>query len=190
MRAAIKQLVDKGLLIRRQGMGTPVAPKPVRRAVALTSLYDDLKESGREPKIRVLALEETLCKPEIAEHLGLEPNATVVRFDRLRMAEVDPITLMHSFVPVGLLEIEEENLERTGLYETFRAGGIAPYVGTQRVGARKASTEEAELAGPVRASVHDRASGVGEAYRQRPARTAACGGDAVPVGAGAPLPGP
>src|SRR3712207_2003515 len=50
MRAAIKQLVDKGLLIRRRGIGTTVAPRPVRRAVALTSLYDDLKREGREPR--------------------------------------------------------------------------------------------------------------------------------------------
>src|SRR5688500_9107819 len=73
MRAALKQLVDKGLLIRRRGIGTVIATKPVRRAVALTSLYDDLKESGREPTTRVLDLEETLCPPEIAEQLGLGP---------------------------------------------------------------------------------------------------------------------
>src|SRR5919205_2717847 len=76
MRAAIKQLVDKGLVIRRRGIGTTVAPKPVRRAVALTSLYDDLREAGREPRTRVLALEEAPCPPEIAEHLGLEPGAS------------------------------------------------------------------------------------------------------------------
>jgi DNA-binding GntR family transcriptional regulator len=62
MRAALKQLVDKGLLIRRRGIGTMVATKPVRRAVALTSLYDDLKESGREPTTRVLDFEETCAR--------------------------------------------------------------------------------------------------------------------------------
>src|ERR687889_2854506 len=66
MRAALKQLVDKGLLVRRRGIGTIVAPKPVRRAVALTSLYDDLKESGRKPTTRVLDFEETPFPPEIA----------------------------------------------------------------------------------------------------------------------------
>jgi DNA-binding GntR family transcriptional regulator len=145
MRVAIKQLVDKGLLIRRRGIGTTVAPKPVRRAVALTSLYDDLKESGQEPKTRVLALEETLCSPEIAEQLGLGPAAPVLSLDRLRNAGSDPIALMHNVVPVGLLKIEKEDLERTGLYELFRQSGIAPHVATQRVGARKADTRDAEL---------------------------------------------
>src|SRR4028118_1012507 len=63
MRAAMKQLVDKGLLLRRRGIGTMVAPRPVRRAVALTSLYDDLKEAGREPWTRLLSLERAPCPP-------------------------------------------------------------------------------------------------------------------------------
>jgi GntR family transcriptional regulator len=145
MRAALKQLVDKGLLVRRRGIGTMVAPKPVRRAVALTSLYDDLKQAGREPRTRVLALEEVLCPPDVAEHLGLGPTAPVLRFERLRVAGSDPIALMHNIVPVGLLQIDKEGLERTGLYDLFRGSGIAPHVATQRIGARKAGAEEAEL---------------------------------------------
>ncbi len=86
MRAAIKQLVDKGLLMRRRGIGTIVAPQPVRRAVALTGLYDDLKEAGREPETCVLAFEEARCPPDIAEHLDLEPCAPVLSVDRLRLA--------------------------------------------------------------------------------------------------------
>jgi DNA-binding GntR family transcriptional regulator len=145
MRAAIRQLVDKGLLMRRRGIGTTVAPRPVRRAVALTSLYDDLKREGREPRTRVLALEEVLCPPDVAEHLGLGPTAPALRFERLRIAGSDPIALMHNVVPVGLLEVVKEDLERTGLYDLFRGNGITPHVATQRVGARKAGAEEAEL---------------------------------------------
>jgi DNA-binding GntR family transcriptional regulator len=145
MRAALKQLVDKGLLMRRRGIGTTVAPNPVRRAVALTSLYDDLKAAGREPRTSVLELEEVSCPPDVAEHLGLEPTAPVLRFERLRVAGSDPIALMCNVVPVGLLEIEKEDLEQAGLYELFREGGITPHVATQRIGARKAGGREAEL---------------------------------------------
>lgn len=145
MRAAMKQLVDKGLLIRRRGIGTMVAPRPVRRTVALTSLFDDLNEAGREPRTRLLSLERVPCPPDVADHLGLEPNAAVLRFERLRLAGSDPIALMSNVVPDGLVEIREEDLERTGLYELFRGGGVAPNVATQRVGARKAGAEEAEL---------------------------------------------
>jgi DNA-binding GntR family transcriptional regulator len=148
MRAAIKRLVDKGLVVRRRGIGTIVAPQPVKRAVALTSLYDDLKEAGREPETRVLGFEEVPCPPEIAENLTLEVGVPVLSLDRLRVANSGahaPIALMHNVVPTGLLEIEERDLERTGLYELFRRSGIAPHVATQHIGARRAGAEEAEL---------------------------------------------
>lgn len=145
MRAAMKQLVDKGLLLRRRGIGTMVAPRPVRRAVALTSLYDDLKEAGREPRTRLLSLERGPSPPDVAEHLALAPGATVLAFDRLRVAGSDPIALMHNAVPDGLLGFEEGDLERTGLYELLRGAGISPHIATQRVGARKAGADEAAL---------------------------------------------
>ncbi len=145
MRAAIKELVDKGLLVRRRGLGTIVAPQPVRRAVALTSLYDDLAKAGREPKTRVLSFEEVPCSPEIAEHLGLEVGVPVLRFERLRLAGSDPIALMSNAVPASLLEITKEDLEQTGLYELFRGNGITPHIANQRIGARKAAGKEVEL---------------------------------------------
>jgi len=70
MRAAPKQFVDEGLLTYRRGIGTVISTKPVRRAVALTSLYDDLMESGREPITSVSNTEVTLCPPEVTEPLG------------------------------------------------------------------------------------------------------------------------
>jgi DNA-binding GntR family transcriptional regulator len=133
--------------MRWRGIGTIVAPQPVRRAVALTSLNDDLKEACREPEICVLAFEEARCPPDIAEHLGLEPGAPVLSFDRLRLANSEahvPIALMHNVLPTGLLTTDEKDLERTGLYELFRRSGIAPHVATQRIGARRAGAKEAE----------------------------------------------
>jgi DNA-binding transcriptional regulator YhcF (GntR family) len=97
VRAAIKQLVDKGLLMRRRGIGT---------MVALTSLYDDLKAAGREPKTRVMSMEEVPSLPEIAEHLSLESGDPVLSFERLRVAGSDPIALMTNYVPTDLIDIE------------------------------------------------------------------------------------
>ncbi|MGI8538188.1 MAG: GntR family transcriptional regulator [Rubrobacteraceae bacterium] len=144
MREAIKRLVEKGLLIRKRGIGTMVAPKPVRRAVALTSLYDDLKESGREPRTRVLSFKEVPCPPEIADQLGIAASTPMLRFERLRVAGLDPIALMRNFIPVDLLEIDTGSLEQSGLYELMREGGVTPHMATQAIGARKAGSEEVE----------------------------------------------
>jgi DNA-binding GntR family transcriptional regulator len=145
MRAAIRELVDKGLVVRRRGVGTMVAAMPVKRVVALTSLYDDLDKAGRDPRTRVLALEREACSPEVADQLGLEPGSPVLRLERLRFAGADTIALMHNVIPAGLLEIAKEDLERTGLYEFLRQNGSVPDIASQRIGARKAAGEEVEL---------------------------------------------
>src|SRR5215212_8761174 len=54
MRQAIQLLVDKGMLVRKRGVGTQVVNAPIRRTVELTSLYDDLKRSGRQAETQVL----------------------------------------------------------------------------------------------------------------------------------------
>src|SRR2546423_13521234 len=49
MRKAIGYLVDRGLLVRKRGVGTQVVHAKVRRQVELSSLYDDLVKSRRGP---------------------------------------------------------------------------------------------------------------------------------------------
>jgi DNA-binding GntR family transcriptional regulator len=48
-RRAIQEVVDKGLLVRKRGVGTQVVQNPVHRRVELTSLFDDLARAGQEP---------------------------------------------------------------------------------------------------------------------------------------------
>src|SRR6202035_931471 len=49
MRRAIQELVSKGLLVRKQGVGTQVVHGQVKRSVELTSLYDDLSRTNQKP---------------------------------------------------------------------------------------------------------------------------------------------
>ena len=46
VRQAIQSLVDKGLLVRRRGVGTQVVHSQVKRPLELSSLYDDLEAAG------------------------------------------------------------------------------------------------------------------------------------------------
>jgi DNA-binding GntR family transcriptional regulator len=53
-RRAIQEIVDKGLLVRKRGVGTQVVQNPVHRRVELTSLFDDLARAGQEPTTELL----------------------------------------------------------------------------------------------------------------------------------------
>src|ERR1700712_5688914 len=57
MRRAMQHLVDKGLVVRRRGIGTRVVQPKLRRPLELTSLYDDLNRAGRKPTTEVLSFQ-------------------------------------------------------------------------------------------------------------------------------------
>src|SRR4028118_2306340 len=66
VRRAVQELVDKGLLVRKRGVGTQVIQPHVRRSVELTSLYDDLARGGEAPTTEVLSLERVPAPADIA----------------------------------------------------------------------------------------------------------------------------
>ena len=150
MRQAIQHLVDKGLLIRKRGVGTEILHSAVRRKVELTSLHDDLRRAHREPRTDVLAFEVAPASDEVAALLRVEPGERVASVQRLRYAEDEPLALMHNHIPVGVAAIREEQLRERGLYEVLREFGVQLRVADQTIGARKATATEARLLGEPR----------------------------------------
>ena len=150
MRRAMQHLVDKGLIVRRRGIGTRVVQPKVRRPLELTSLYDDLSESGRTPTTRLLSFETIEADATVAEKLALEEGTPVVRIERLRSASDLPIARMTNVIPERLATFSAEDLETRGLYEIMRAGGVHLHSAVQTVGARNATAAEARQLGEPR----------------------------------------
>jgi DNA-binding GntR family transcriptional regulator len=145
VRQAIQSLVDKGLLVRRRGVGTQVVHSQVRRPLELSSLYDDLAAAGQRPATRVLHNAVEQAGPEVAVALGLAEGAEVHRIDRLRSAHDEPMAFLRNHLPAGLLPLDSAELEATGLYRMMRAAGVTLHSARQTVGARAAGTEEGAL---------------------------------------------
>jgi DNA-binding GntR family transcriptional regulator len=145
VRQAIQHLVDRGLLVRKRGVGTQVVQAQVKRPIELTSLYDDLAAAQRAPRTRVLELVTVPASDEIAKDLGLPPGTDVVRMRRLRLSDSEPLALMTNHLPTGIVDLTAERLERHGLYEILRAAGVNLRIANQTIGARGATTAEAAL---------------------------------------------
>ncbi|MEU0655163.1 GntR family transcriptional regulator [Streptomyces albogriseolus] len=143
VRQAIQSLVDKGLLVRRRGVGTQVVHSQVRRSLELTSLYDDLEAAGQAPTTEVVRNETVPAPPGVAAALGLPEGAEVIVLERLRRAHGLPVALLGNYLPAGLLDLDGDRLEVTGLYRMMRAAGITLHSARQTVGARSATAEEA-----------------------------------------------
>lgn len=145
MRRAIQYLVERGLLVRKRGVGTRVVHRAVRRPVELTSLYDDLAAEGRDPRTEVLRLEQVPASDTVAHVLGVAEGASVLALERLRYADGQPLALLRNYLPAGIVPLTEDLLRSAGLYQTMRAAGVRLHLASQVVGARAATTAEARL---------------------------------------------
>ena len=150
MRRAMQHLVDKGLIVRRRGIGTRVVQPKVRRPLELTSLFDDLSGSGQAPRTELLSFETVHADGAAPEKLGVPPGEVVVRIERLRSAGDLPIARMTNYLPERLVTFTAADLERRGLYELLRSNGVHLHSAVQTVGARTASAPEARLLGEPR----------------------------------------
>ncbi|WP_137994982.1 GntR family transcriptional regulator [Streptomyces vilmorinianum] len=145
VRQAIQSLVDKGLLVRRRGVGTQVLHSQVKRPLELSSLYDDLEAAGQRPATRVLVDRVEPATARVAAALGVPEGSDVRYVERLRAAHDEPMAYLRNHLPAGLLDLDAGRLETTGLYRLMRGAGITLHSARQTVGARAATAAEAEL---------------------------------------------
>ncbi len=145
LRRAIQELVDKGLLVRKRGVGTQVVRGRISRPVELTSLFDDLQRASQQPLTDLLTNEMTDATDEVASQLDVPVGAPVLHLRRLRYANGGPLAIMENYLPEYLSDVGEEDLVQRGLYQLMRARGVHMRVAKQRIGARAGNSEECRL---------------------------------------------
>ena len=147
VRKAIESLVHQGLLVRRRGLGTVVVSKPVRRPLALSSLYDDLSGAGRKPSTAVLSLTREAADEDTARALGIAEGSEVIVVERLRSADGEALALMRNYLPAALVSVDAAALREHGLYQLLRRARVTLQLANQRISARPATAREARLLG-------------------------------------------
>jgi len=145
MRQAIQVLVDKGMLVRKRGVGTQVVHGKIRRSVELTSLFDDLSVAGQKPRTDVLSVGTVPADDDISRELQVSKGADVWSLERLRYVDRQPLAHMHNYLPLDVVDLAAVDLEQTGLYAHLRDCGVVMRVARQRIGARGATVAEAQL---------------------------------------------
>lgn len=145
VRRAMQELVDRGLLVRRRGIGTQVVQGQVTRQVELTSLYEDLRSLHQEPGTRVLTHEHIPAPAAVAEALAVEPGSPVVYMRRQRSTDGAPVAVLENYLPPEFEDITTEQLEERGLYQIMRSRGVTIRIAKQKIGARRAEGDESEL---------------------------------------------
>jgi GntR family transcriptional regulator len=145
VRRAIAELVSRGLLVRRRGVGTTVASQVIHRRDELTSLHDDMVRRGQKPRTEVLTLSTDAVDAVAAEALGVSADTRLVSVERLRSVDGTPTALMHNWLPPQFADLTAADLEDASLYAILRARGVRPVIAHQTIGARRPGTRERRL---------------------------------------------
>lgn len=121
VRAALDELEREGLLVRQHGRSTVVAGTRIRKnALGFMSFTEDMRSRGLEASSRLLKLEAEAADAAVAAQLGLGVGERVIRIERVRLANAEPMALERCFLPharfAGLLG---EDLTRQSLYDVL-----------------------------------------------------------------------
>ncbi|MFJ8112330.1 GntR family transcriptional regulator [Streptomyces sp. NPDC096132] len=150
VRHAIQSLTERGLLVRRRGVGTLVAHGRSERAPAPAALDEDLRGEGRAPAADVLRCGTEPASAEVAAALAIADGGEVMVLERLQYEDAVCVGRLRNHLPrdlVGpeLLSPPDGRLRAVGLQGLLRALGVVLYRAQHTIGARVATAEECEL---------------------------------------------
>ncbi len=149
VRHALNELVNEGLLYRQKGKGTFVARPKIGESLVqnLTGFYQDMVTRGLTPATQVLEQSLASASKKVAEKLNLEPGSQVIKIERRRFVNDEPILLVTTYIPYhtcpGLLN---EDLTQRSLYALLEEKyGLEIARGHRTLEAVAASEYEARL---------------------------------------------
>jgi GntR family transcriptional regulator len=103
VRLALDALRRDGLLYRRAGKGTFVTePRIEQELTRLTGFVEDMLALGRQATARVVEVREVAADDAVGQRLGVTAGTTVVRLERVRLADGDPLSLDVTYLPLEI----------------------------------------------------------------------------------------
>jgi GntR family transcriptional regulator len=148
VRQALNDLVNEGILSRKQGVGTFIAPQIAEPdLVRLSDFVEDMAQAGIPVTSRIVQFIQESAPDEVAREMGLAPETKMVRVDRLRLGDGFPLAFDITWLPLryGLL-LEEEDLASVTIYRLLQDKFDIPVLhATYYLEACNATPEQAQL---------------------------------------------
>jgi GntR family transcriptional regulator len=149
VRAALEELAREGFLERRHGAGTFVSEPKIAQQLTLTSFSEDMRRRGMVAGSRALELKPMHAGARLGRALAVSPDARVLRIQRLRLADGEPMAIETLHVPAALVpRLTRARLEGASFYELLeRDYGIVIAAGVQTIEPTVTNEQESALLG-------------------------------------------
>lgn len=149
VRQALNDLVNRGVIKRRRGVGTVVIRPKINEYLVsrLTGFHADMKSQGLEPRTKILSKRLVKANELLAYYLDLNIGDEIVELQRLRFVKDEPILIVVNYIPRKFCpDLLDEDLEDRSLYEILETKYKIELVwGERTIEAISASSEDAKL---------------------------------------------
>lgn len=147
VRRALQTLESDKVIYRCQGLGSFVSDnRTPQNLVNLTDFDEDMKRVGLRASSEIVAFEHQLAGARLAEHLSVKEGSPVVRVERLRLGDGEPIAYDITWLPIiyGQL-LSPESLKTRTIYGILEQDYNIPVLaGCYRLLAENAETHIAQ----------------------------------------------
>ncbi|WP_125715083.1 GntR family transcriptional regulator [Companilactobacillus kedongensis] len=154
LRQAIQTLVDEGILQRQVGSGTYVASSKVQEKMSGTTSFTEITEGqGKKPSSKTVSYH--LADPSMSEieKLKLADDEQVLRMERIRYADKQPICFEVTTIPIKIVDNLDKDDITSSLYKALEdKAGLKLGSASQTVSAMLASEKIATLLNVKRGS--------------------------------------
>lgn len=147
VRKAIEYLVEEGILVKRQGIGTFVAQKRLKRNMDVFMGFTRSCElDGKKPGTTLLCAELSRPDSKDRERLKLHGSEKILKIRRVRLTDDVPVIIEENHFPQKYAFLLEEDLEKS-LYQMLAEHGVTMGGGNRRISLCTATEEEASILG-------------------------------------------
>ncbi|MDR0297828.1 MAG: GntR family transcriptional regulator [Streptococcaceae bacterium] len=146
LRQALRALCDEGILEQRVGSGTFVVGNRVKEAMhGTTSFTEIVSAQGKEATSKVISYQRVQANSAEAEKLGLRIGAAIVRMERIRFADKEPICFEIACIPAAVIKGLDKSQVSEHFFATLAQTGKIIDKSEQIISARQASAEIAKM---------------------------------------------
>ncbi len=131
VRKALASLIAEGLISKRHGAGTFVASRIEKSIAALSSFSEDMTRRALKPGTRLISSEIGMVTPQEAVTFHLPMDASVIRMERVRLADEQPLAFERVTVPTFTVP-DPVNIGPS-LYEAMAQANFRPVRAVQRI---------------------------------------------------------
>ena len=118
-RQAFYELMSEGYIVRYKSRGTFVNQQSKENVFfkEIISFNDEMKMYGFEPKTELISIEKFICNDYIAEKSEFNVGDELIRIQRLRYRNDDPIVFVDGYYRASdIPEIEKHDLEKESMF--------------------------------------------------------------------------